>query len=249
VATLVTIGTDLETSEQAIHAARAFEGVHAVVGIHPNDAQQATDEALARLAELATDETVVGIGETGLDFYRDWCPHEVQERSFRAHIDLAHEQDLTLVIHCRDAWDRTLEVLHDHGAPERVVMHCFSGDRHVAEHCNQQGWFMSFAGNVTFKNAQDLRDAAAAASLDLLLTETDSPYLTPEPHRGTRNDSSMIPLVTAQLAGVHGLDVEDLAPRLVANAHRAFALPAAAHRERTAATDGATPVPDQGTAA
>lgn len=246
--TLVTVGTDLDTSRQAIGAARRFGGVHAVVGIHPNDAQQATDEALERLAELATDETVVGIGETGLDFYRDWCPHDTQERSFRAHIDLAREHDLTLVIHCRDAWDDTLRVLHDHGAPERVVMHCFSGDAHVAEHCNQQGWFMSFAGNVTFKNAQDLRDAAAAASLDLLLTETDSPYLTPEPHRGTRNDSSMIPLVTAQLAGVHGLDVEDLAPRLVANAHRAFALPAA-HGERTTATDGATPVPDQGTAA
>lgn len=241
VTTLVTVGTDLETSEQAIHAARAFEGVHAVVGIHPNDAEQATEDALATLAKLATDPTVVGIGETGLDFYRDWCPYDVQERSFRAHIDLARELDLTLVIHCRDAWDRTLEVLADHGAPERVVMHCFSGDTQVAEHCNQQGWFMSFAGNVTFKNAQDLRDAAAVASLDLLLTETDSPYLTPEPHRGERNDSSTIPLVAAQLAGVHGLDVETLAPRLVANARRAFAL--------TADASELPPVPEHGNAA
>ena len=227
VTTLVTVGTDLDTSRQAIDAARAFAGVHAVVGIHPNDAQQATDEALRTLDELARDAAVVGIGETGLDFYRDWCPHDVQERSFRAHIDLAREHDLTLVIHCREAWDRTIEVLHDHGAPARVVMHCFSGDRDVARHCNEQGWFMSFAGNVTFKNAQDLRDAAAVASLDLLLTETDSPYLTPEPHRGTRNDSSTIPLVAAQLAGVHGLDVEQLAPKLVDNARRAFVLPAA----------------------
>ena len=246
VTTRVTVGTDLDTSRQAIDAARAHDGVHAVVGIHPNDAEQATPDALATLAELAQDPTVVGIGETGLDFYRDWCPHDVQERSFRAHIDLAREHDLTLVIHCRDAWDRTLEVLHDHGAPERVVLHCFSGDQDVARHCNQQGWFMSFAGNVTFKNAQDLRDAAAVASLDLLLTETDSPYLTPEPHRGERNDSSMIPLVAAQLAGVHGLDVETLAPRLTANAHQAFRLSAA---EPLTATAGRTPAPDKGTTA
>jgi TatD DNase family protein len=239
VTTLVTVGTDLDTSQQAIDAARTFNGVHAVVGIHPNDAQQATDATLATLAEQASDPTVVGIGETGLDFYRDWCPHDVQERSFRAHIDLARDRDLTLVIHCRDAWTDSLRVLHDHGAPERVVMHCFSGDESVARHCNEQGWFMSFAGNVTFKNAQDLRDAAAVASLDLLLTETDSPYLTPEPHRGARNDSSMIPLVVAQLAEVHGLDVDELAPRLVANAHRAFALPAA---------ELGTLAPDQGTA-
>lgn len=228
VTTLVTVGTAIDTSRQAIEAARAHDGVHAVVGIHPNDAQDATDEALATLAELAADDTVVGIGETGLDHYRDWCPHDLQEASFRAHIDLACARDLTLVIHCRDAWDDTLRVLHDHGAPDRVVMHCFSGDEQVAEHCNEHGWFMSFAGNVTFKNAQPLRDAAAVASLDLLLTETDSPYLTPEPHRGTRNDSSRIPLVAEQLADVHGLTVADLAPRLVANAQRAFALDTAA---------------------
>lgn len=235
VTTLVTVGTDLATSQQAVDAARELEGVHAVIGIHPNDAQQTADD-FGGIRELATDPAVVGIGETGLDFYRDWCPHDVQEQSFRAHIDLAREHDLTLVIHCRDAWQDTLRVLHDHGAPERVVMHCFSGDTDVARHCNEQGWFMSFAGNVTFKNAQDLRDAAAVASLDLLLTETDSPYLTPVPHRGERNDSSRIPLVAAQLAEVHGLDVEQLAPRLIANAHRAFGIEVAA---------GATPVPVQ----
>lgn len=225
VTTLVTVGTDLVTSQQAIAAAHELDGVHAVIGIHPNDAEQ-TERDFTAIRELATDPAVVGIGETGLDFYREWCPHDVQEQSFRVHIDLAREHDLTLVIHCRDAWDDTLRVLHDHGAPDRVVMHCFSGDEDVARHCNEQGWFMSFAGNVTFKNAQDLRDAAAVASLDLLLTETDSPYLTPVPHRGERNDSSRIPLVAAQLAEVHGLDVEDMALRLAANAQRAFALDA-----------------------
>lgn len=226
VTTIVTVGTDVATSRQALEAARTLPGVHAVVGIHPNDAQQATPAALGDLDALAAADGVVGIGETGLDFYREWCPHDVQERSFRAHIDLARDHDLTLVIHCRDAWEDTLRVLHDHGAPDRVVMHCFSGDEDVARHCNEHGWFMSFAGNVTFRNAQELRDAAAVVSPDLLLTETDSPYLTPEPHRGTRNDSSRIPLVAAELARVHGVDVADLAPRLVANARRAFALPA-----------------------
>lgn len=244
VATLVTVGTDLTTSRQAVEHARELPGVHAVIGIHPNDAEQ-TERDFGGIRELATEPGVVGVGETGLDFYRDWCPHDVQERSFRAHIDLAREHDLTLVIHCRDAWDDTLRVLHDHGAPPRVVMHCFSGDRDVARHCNEQGWFMSFAGNVTFNNAQDLRDAAAVASLDLLLTETDSPYLTPEPHRGRRNDSGNVPLVAAQLAEVHGLEVEDLAPRLVANARRAFDLVAL----EDAGTTPADPVADQGPAA
>ncbi len=244
VTTLVTVGTDLATSRQSVEHAQTLPGVHAVIGIHPNDAEQTADD-FDGIRQLATAPGVVGIGETGLDFYRDWCPHDVQERSFRAHIDLAREHDLTLVIHCRDAWDDTLRVLHDHGAPERVVMHCFSGDEDVARHCNEQGWFMSFAGNVTFSNAQDLRDAAAVASLDLLLTETDSPYLTPVPHRGKRNDSGHVPYVAAQLAEVHGLDVEDLAPRLVANAHRAFDLDAA----ETAGAPPVDRVPDQGSAA
>ena len=225
VTTIVTVGVDLDTSRSAIEHARAFEGVHAVVGIHPNDAQQATDEALATLDGLAGDDAVVGIGETGLDHYRDWCPHDVQEASFRAHIDVAREHDLTLVIHCRDAWADTLRVLADHGAPDRVVMHCFSGDLDVVRRCTERGWFMSFAGNVTFANAQPLRDAAAAAPLELLLTETDAPYLTPVPHRGTANDASRIPLVAAQLAESQGVDLDTAADALHANAHRAFALP------------------------
>lgn len=227
VTTIVTVGTDLSSSRAAITAARAHEAVHAVVGIHPNDAQQATDEAVTTLRAMATEDVVVGIGETGLDHYRDWCPHEVQERAFRAHIDLADAHDLTLVIHCRDAWDDTIRVLRDHGAPERVVMHCFSGDLDVTSTCADEGWFMSFAGNVTFGNAQPLRDAAAAAPRELLLTETDAPYLTPVPHRGTRNDASHIPHIARCLAEVRGEQLDDLATAIHDNAERAFALPRA----------------------
>lgn len=236
VATIITVGTDLDTSRTAIDDARAHDGVWAVVGIHPNDAQLATAENLAALAELAADEVVVGVGETGLDHYRDWCPHDVQERSFRAHIDLARDRDLTLVVHCRDAWSDTLRVLADHGAPDRVVMHCFSGDLDVVRVCAEHGWFMSFAGNVTFGNAQDLRDAAAAAPLELLLTETDAPYLTPVPHRGRPNDASHVPHVTACLADVRGVDLDGVVAAIDANARRAFALDEAEARSARHAT-------------
>jgi TatD DNase family protein len=228
VATLITVGTDIASSQASIDAAEAFDGVWAVVGIHPNDAEQATPAALAQLDLMAQHPRVIGIGETGLDFYREWCDHEVQHQSFRDHIDLARRHDLTLVIHCRDAWDATLQVLAEHGAPDRVVMHCFSGNADIAARCAENGWFMSFAGNVTFKNAQMLRDAAAVAPLELLLTETDSPYLTPEPHRGTRNDSSNIPLVVAQLAQTLDLTPSQVAGAIMANAHRAFGLGAPA---------------------
>ena len=226
--TLITVGTDIATSQASIDAAEAHAGVWAVVGIHPNDAEQATPEALAQLDTMAQHPKVLGIGETGLDFYREWCDHDVQHQSFRDHIDLARTHDLTLVIHCREAWDATLQVLDEHGAPDRVVMHCFSGSADIAARCAENGWFMSFAGNVTFKNAQMLRDAAAVAPLNLLLTETDSPYLTPEPHRGTRNDSSRIPLVVAQLAQTHDLTTTQAADAIMTNAHRAFGLPARA---------------------
>jgi TatD DNase family protein len=225
VTTLVTVGTDLATSTHAVQAAKRFDGVHAVVGVHPNDAMEASPQVLAMIELLAAEPEVVGIGETGLDHYRDWCPHDVQETAFRAQIDIARSHDKALVIHCRDAWPDTLRVLDDHGAPDRVVLHCFSGDLDVVAHAAARGWFMSFAGNVTFKNAQPLRDAAAAAPLALLLTETDSPFLTPEPHRGTRNDSSRIPLVVAQLARELDLPDHEVAAAVLANAHRAFDLP------------------------
>lgn len=225
VTTIVTVGTDVDSSRTAVEHAQALDGVHAVVGIHPNNAQQASPEALASIAELARDEAVVGIGETGLDLYREWCPPDVQQDAFRAHIDIAVERDLTLVIHCRDAWPQLIEVLADHGPPDRVVMHCFSGDLDVVRTCALHGWFMSFAGNVTFANAQPLRDAAAAAPTELLLTETDAPYLTPEPHRGKPNDASRIPLVAAQLAEVKQLEHQEMADALLANARRAFLLP------------------------
>ena len=225
VTTLVTVGTDLASSRAAIASARAHAGVHAAVGIHPNDADGATPDALAELSELALAPEVVAIGEAGLDRHWDRTSPEVQEAAFRAQISLARATGRALVVHCREAWDDCLAVLADEGAPERVVLHCFSGDPAVTERCVAAGYHVSFAGNVTFANAGLLRASAALVPDELLLTETDSPFLTPHPHRGTPNDPSYLPITLAALAVVRGVDAGVLASRVLANARRAFALP------------------------
>jgi TatD DNase family protein len=225
VTTMITIGTDMASSGQAVRTASRFEGVYAAVGVHPNDAMEATPRVLEVIDRLAREDGVVAIGETGLDYYRDHTTPAQQEASYRAHIEIAKEYDRTLVIHCREAWDDCLAILDDQGPPARVVMHCFSGDLAVTERCAERGWYLSFAGNVTFANAQDLRDAAGAAPLDLLLTETDSPYLTPHPHRGKPNDPSYVPYVLRTLAEVQDRPVDQVEAAVSANAIRAFALP------------------------
>lgn len=225
VTTMITVGTDMASSTQAVQTANRFDGVWAVVGIHPNDAMEATPAVLDVIDRLAQREIVVGIGETGLDYYRDHTTPQQQRSAFRAHIALAKKHDLALVIHCREAWDDCLRLLEAEGAPDRVVMHCFSGDVPVVEHCVERGWYLSFAGNVTFRNAEALRTAAAAAPTGLLLTETDSPYLTPVPHRGKPNDPAHVPFVLRQLAEVKGVPEEELARTVMDNARRAFRLP------------------------
>ncbi|MDX1509809.1 MAG: TatD family hydrolase [Nitriliruptorales bacterium] len=220
---LVTIGTDLVSSRQAVDAAFSHDGVWAVVGIHPNDADEATGSVLAEIEELAADPRVVGVGETGLDRYRDATTPEQQDEAFRAHIEIAKRTGRTLVIHCRDAWEPCLETLEDQGAPDRVVMHCFSGDAGIVARCAEHGWFMSFAGNVTFTNAGPLRAAAASVPAELLLTETDSPFLTPHPHRGTPNEPRHVPLVIEALAAVHERSPDWMREQVWENSGRAFA--------------------------
>jgi TatD DNase family protein len=237
VTTMMTVGTDVASSEQVVATAQAHaaDGVWAVVGIHPNDAESATPEALARVEELAVADRVVGIGETGLDYYRDWADHGLQAESFRAHIEIAKRTDRTLVIHCRDtghggvagaAWGDTLEILAQSGAPDRVIMHCFSGDLEVTERCAEAGYFMSFAGNVTYKNAHAIRLAAAAAPDHLLLTETDAPFLSPVPMRGKTNQAANVEHTLAVLAECRVTDLATLAAQVLHNAAIAFALPA-----------------------
>lgn len=226
--TLLTVGVDLASSAECVHTAGAIGGVWAVVGIHPHNAMEATRGVLERMMQLARHPRVVGIGETGLDYYRDHAPRDLQRDAFRAQIAMAKRLGKTLVIHCRDAHDDLLDVLADEGAPQRVVFHCFSGDADLVTVCAEHGWYMSFSGTVTFTNAPDLRAAAAKAPVELLLTETDSPYLSPHPLRGQTNEPARVTYVAATLAELHGMNPDQMAQLTSANARRAFALPARA---------------------
>jgi len=221
---MVDVGTDLESSGHAVASAARYHGVFAAVGIHPNHADEATVDGLAAIDLLAQDHGCVAIGETGLDYYRDFVSKEQQYASFAAHIEIAKAHNRTLMIHCREAWDDCLAVLDDVGAPDRVVLHCYSGDRVITERCIAAGYFMSFAGNVTFANAATLRDVARMIPLDQILTETDAPFLTPHPHRGEPNDSSYVPLTATKIAEVKARDFTEVAVQIRANTRRAFAL-------------------------
>jgi TatD DNase family protein len=183
----------------------------------------ATDADIDRIAGLAADRNVVAVGETGLDYYRtDEAGRPRQEESFRRHIAIAKVTGKALVIHDRDAHDDVLRVLDDEGAPEHVVFHCFSGDAAFARRCIDRGHVLSYAGNITFKNAQDLRDAAAITPPDQLLVETDAPFLTPMPYRGRPNASYLIPLTVRALAEIQGRSESEVATSVTQTAERVF---------------------------
>lgn len=219
---MVTVGYDLPSSRWCADVAGTYDDVYAAVAIHPNDAGEASADVLADIAKLAALPQVRAVGETGLDYYRDWAEPEDQRRSFRAHIEIAKRVGKALVIHDRDAHDDVLRILAEEGPPERVVFHCFSGDRAMAEVCAERGYVMSFAGNITFKNAGDLREAAAVAPLDLLLVETDAPYLTPTPHRGKPNAPYLVPWTLRQLAEVKNVELADLCTAIASTGERVF---------------------------
>jgi TatD DNase family protein len=225
---VVTIGVDLPTSRWAADCARAHPGVSAAVAIHPNETARAAaspggrDAVLAEIAALAERPQVRAIGETGLDYYRDWAPPEVQRDWFRAHIDIAKRAGKALVIHDREAHEDVLRILDADGPPEHVIFHCFSGDAAMAKRCADSGYLMSFAGNVTFSSARQLRDAAAAAPLDLVLVETDAPFLTPVPYRGRPNSPAMVTYTLRAIAEVKQVAVAELCAAVTAAAERAF---------------------------
>ncbi len=223
--TVVQVGVDVASSRLSAQLAAAYPQVHAAVALHPNEAGRgaADDEALRAIEGLAALEQVKAVGETGLDHYRT-APdgHRMQEESFRAHIAIAKKTGKALVIHDRDAHDDVLRVLEEEGAPDAVVFHCFSGDSAMAETCADRGYLMSFAGPVTFKSNAGLRAAAAAVPDELLLVETDAPFLTPVPYRGRPNAPYLVPLTVRTLADVRGTAVDVLCGHLAANGRRAF---------------------------
>ena len=223
---MITIGTDLESSRWA--AARAAEPgvIRAGVAIHPNSTADAAklgkDEVLAELAGLAAQPSVVAVGETGLDYYRDHAPPEVQQEWFRAHIQMAKDTGKALVIHDREAHDDVLRLLAEEGVPDQVVFHCFSGGAGLARACAEAGYVMSFAGNITFPSAQPLRDAAAVAPAGLILVETDAQFLTPVPNRGKPNTPAMSAYTLRFIAGLKDMDTAELCAEITATGDRVF---------------------------
>jgi TatD DNase family protein len=222
IARVVTVGTDVESSRWSAERAEEHDGVYAAVAIHPNEVAGVPDGAIAEIEALARRPRVVAVGETGLDYYRDHAAPELQRRWFRAHIAIAKRTGKALMIHDRDAHADVLRILAEEGPPPRVVFHCFSGDVAMVKTCAEAGYVMSFAGNVTFANAQPLRDAAAAAPPDLLLAETDAPFLTPVPYRGRPNSPAMTAYTLRCLAEVKGMALADLCDAVTATAERIF---------------------------
>ena len=225
---IVQIGCELDSARWSVDVAARHQGIVAAVALHPNEAprlaEQGTfDEAWAEVSRLAQHDRVRAVGETGLDHFRTGADgRDAQERSFRLHVDLAKRLGKTLVIHDRDAHADVLRVVDEQGAPDRVVMHCFSGDAGFAQHCLDRGFWLSFAGTVTFKNAGDLRDALRATPIDRVLVETDAPFLTPAPYRGRPNASYLVPVTVRAMAEVRGDDLTTLCQTIERNTFEAF---------------------------
>ena len=226
---IVQIGCDLPGAAWAVETAEAHEQIVAGVALHPNEAPRLAaegrlDEALAEIERLArSSDQVRAVGESGLDYFRTGPEgREAQHESFRAHIELARSLDKTLVVHDRDSHEDVVRLIDEVGAPERWVMHCFSGDGAFARECLDRGALLSFAGTVTFKNAEPLREALRVAPLDRILVETDAPFLTPMPHRGRTNASFLIPLTLRSMAATREVDLPDLCRAIEANTDAAF---------------------------
>jgi TatD DNase family protein len=221
VTAMVCVGTDLETSRQAIDLAARHPDVRATVGLHPHDASKLDDE-WEQLAALAESAEVVGVGETGLDFHYLHSPADEQETAFRAQIRLAKRLDCALVVHSRDSWHDTFRILADERPPARTVLHCFTGGPSEARRALDLGAYLSFSGIVTFPGADDVRAAAGITPLDTLLVETDSPYLAPVPRRGRENEPALVSLVGAAVAAAAGQEDVEIAQRTAANAALVF---------------------------
>jgi len=226
---VVQVGVTLESSKWCAELATKDKRVLAAVALHPNEAPlyenlENLKAAIAEIEDLATQPRVRAIGETGLDFYRTEGDDSIklQKYSFEEHIRIAKENNIALMIHDRDAHDEVVETLQRVGAPEKVVFHCYSGDTQLAKICNDNGWYMSFAGNITIKRNQHLRDSLAMANKALILIETDAPFLAPEPFRGRPNAPYLVPVTARFMAEVRGQDLNELCAQLALNTETVY---------------------------
>jgi TatD DNase family protein len=218
VTTMINVGCDAATTAAAIAIATAYDGIFATAGLHPHEAKEGVETILPFL----DDPHVIAIGECGLDYYYDHSPSEQQRAAFAAQIQLAHERQLPLVVHTRDAWADTFDVFAAEGVPERTIFHCFTGGPDEARQCLDLGAYLSFSGIVTFKTATDLHAAAQLCPADRLLAETDSPYLAPVPHRGRTNRPGYVTHVVAALATLRAEATESVRDVTSGNARLAF---------------------------
>jgi TatD DNase family protein len=224
VARLITVGTSAAASAACVEVARRYDGVWATIGLHPHGAVEGVDGVSRLLADL--DPVVVGVGECGLDYHYDHSPRPVQRQVFAAQVGLAADLDLTLVVHTREAWDDTFDILTSEGPPGRWVLHCFTGGPVEAERGLGMGAMLSFSGIVTFKSADEIRAAARLCPLDRLLVETDTPYLAPVPYRGRPNRPALVPVVGDAVAAARGVASEVVEVATWANTAAVFRLPA-----------------------
>lgn len=218
VTTMISVGCDRATSLAAIAVAAEHDGVWATVGLHPHDAVNGVES----IVDLIDQPKCVAIGETGLDYYYEHSPRDVQKLAFAAQIQLAHDHRLPLVIHTRDAWADTFDVLAAEGTPARTIFHCFTGGPEEASQCLDIGAFVSFSGIVTFKTASELHAAARMVPLDRILIETDAPYLAPVPHRGKTNQPAWVPAVAQFIADLRDTTLETIATATSDNGRSAF---------------------------
>ncbi len=218
VTTMINVGCDAATTEQAIAVAATHDGIFATAGLHPHEAKNGVDTILRFL----DDPNVIAVGECGLDYYYDHSPRDVQRAAFAAQIQLAHERSLPLVIHTRDAWPETFDILDAEGTPELTIFHCFTGGPDEARNCLERNAYLSFSGIVTFKTATELHEAARLCPLDRMLAETDSPYLAPVPHRGRPNQPAFVTHVVHALAELRHAASDEVRAATVRNACLAF---------------------------
>lgn len=216
---------DVSSNSEAVALADSFANVYATVGMHPHDAKDVGEDSLQKLKELALHPKVIAVGETGLDYYYDHSPRDVQRRVFTQFIHMARETGLPIVVHERDAASEGAELLRSEGEGKlRGVIHCFTGTYEAARAYLDLGFYISFTGIITFKNAEALRDVAHRVPLERILVETDSPYLTPVPHRGRRNEPAYVRLVAETVANIKGLSLEEVARITTDNTCRLFGI-------------------------
>lgn len=227
VARILEVACDPADFTKALDLCHRYSGIYCALGVHPHEAGKADAKALSELARLLkTEDKAVALGEIGLDYHYDFYPREVQQKAFQEQLELARELDLPVVLHVREAYGDAMDILRGHRQGLRGVMHCFSGSPEIARECVGMGLYVAFGGSVTFHNARKVVESAAAVPLERLLIETDCPYMAPVPHRGKRNESSLLTPVIQKLAEIHGVGEEELAEITYQNACAAFGLQA-----------------------